>query len=162
MEKKEFLEDLDYYIEYLLFDREDIFEPAMIDRFHCFRERIDLGLKEFKISKRKQALLRAADIMYIKDIDEILVWWYGEGVYSIREKYKEKISYDMWYWWLDEIASGKYPTEKLPEYLWVELLIYYKHYKDDKIIYEKKLKEYREIWSERERAEREPWMCPIE
>ncbi len=117
MDKASFFETLEYYINFLLFDRDEIFELSMIANFHIDREEIDKGLNEFEISDMQKANLLKADIAYMKDIDEVLEWWYKDGIYSLREKYKNEIKKEQWYWWLDEIRDGSYQFEMIPEYL---------------------------------------------
>jgi len=126
MDKKEFLENLEYYIEFLLFDRDEIFENDMISQYHIYREEIDKGLKVHRISDEKNVVLKEADNAYMRDIKKILPLWEQDGIYFLREKYKDVITKEMWYWWIDEIVKGEYPIEMIPDHLKKEVEQYYK------------------------------------
>ena len=126
MDKKEFLENLEYYIEFLLFDRSEIFESDMISNFHYFRERIDRGLIEHKLSHEKNVALKEADNAYVRDLKKIIPLWEQDGIYFIRNKYSDRITREMWYWWIDEIVKGEYPIEMIPDHLKKEVEQYYK------------------------------------
>jgi len=117
MDKKEFIESLEYYIEFLLFDRAEIFETYMIANFHMDREEIEKGLEEFEITDKQKENLFKADLAYMKDIDKVLEWWLKDGIFSLRKKYISEIKKEQWYWWLDEIKDGEYPFELIPEHL---------------------------------------------
>ena len=126
MDKKEFLENLEYYIEFLLFDRDEIFGNDMISQFHIYREEIDKGLKIHKISSEKNVVLKEADNAYMRDVKKILPLWEQDGIYFLRKKYKDEITKEMWYWWIDEIVKGEYPMELIPKHLINEIEKFYK------------------------------------
>ena len=126
MDKKEFLESLDYYIFHLIIDRSEIFAHEMIANFHIDRESIEEGLKEYNVSSKKMLLLKNADQYFISIVKDVLIWWEKDGIFSLRERYKNEITKEMWYWWIDEIVKGEYPIKMIPDHLKKEVEQYYK------------------------------------
>ena len=115
--KVEFLNILETYIWLLTRNLDEIFEPEVVSRFPQKRELIDQGIEEFSIEDDYLKALQKADLILIQNIEEVLDWMQKEVTFEVREKYKDEIKKEQWYWWLDEIFEGKYPLKMIPEYL---------------------------------------------
>jgi len=71
-------------------------------------------------------LLKNADQYFISIVKDVLIWWEKDGIFSLRERYKNEITKEMWYWWIDEIVKGEYPIKMIPDHLKKEVEQYYK------------------------------------
>jgi len=68
-----------------------------------------------RLSDEQRAVLEATDRVVIEHASEIAEWCEADGRW--RERARERISKERWWWWLDLIANGTYPVRLLPAHL---------------------------------------------
>ena len=115
--KADFIDLVEYYSDRLLKEMDKLYEMEILSRYNDYRESIEIGLREYTLDEKQETRLYNADKQLIVNIDQVLFWWKNDNMFSLRDMYVDEIKKEQWYWWFDEIKTGSYPFEMIPEHL---------------------------------------------
>jgi hypothetical protein len=91
----------------------DILEPETISRSADFREAIEAHWEELAAEQHER--VKIADRNLVGHA-RLAAPFYREDQ-TAEDRVRENIPLADWWWWLDKIAEGDYPTDLLPEWV---------------------------------------------
>lgn len=109
-------------VETYSFDVYPDWDPIVLDQENISWNLYHRGAIHEQLSEltpEQVGLVCGADLAMIEHAPEIAEWCDIDGRWWERVEHASdwNITYDLWWWWLDEIALGVYPLELLPDYL---------------------------------------------